>query len=145
VPWNRGRAKLRHSPSLSSERREFSTHTRGMDAGARARMPLIWLAIWRACEYKRASIEQKNLLFGVLLHWNTHTKDQELSANAMQVVRVSESKQIRRGDDHLPGFNGLEKPTVWIFPEILICLDCGFAECAIPESELHKRMRGATA
>jgi hypothetical protein len=46
---------------------------------------------------------------------------------------------------HLPGFNGLEKPTVWIFPEIVICLDCGFAECVVPESELRKLARGAAA
>jgi len=46
---------------------------------------------------------------------------------------------------HLPGLEGLDKPTVWIFPEILVCLDCGFAECLIPEAELPKLARGTAA
>jgi hypothetical protein len=46
---------------------------------------------------------------------------------------------------HLPGLEGLDKPTVWIFPEILVCLDCGFAQCLIPETELAKLARGTAA
>ncbi|HTS56236.1 MAG TPA: hypothetical protein VMH03_01725 [Terriglobales bacterium] len=46
---------------------------------------------------------------------------------------------------HLPGREGLDKPTVWIFPELLVCLDCGFALCLIPEAELPKLARGAAA
>jgi len=57
----------------------------------------------------------------------------------------NQSKFSAEMNIHLPGFNGLEKPTVWIFPEIVVCLDCGFAECAIPECELHKLTRGAEA
>jgi hypothetical protein len=37
---------------------------------------------------------------------------------------------------HFPGFEGLDKPIVWVFPKILVCLNCGFAEFAIPETEL---------
>jgi hypothetical protein len=29
------------------------------------------------------------------------------------------------------------KPTVWTFPKLLICLDCGFTECVIPAVELR--------
>jgi hypothetical protein len=57
----------------------------------------------------------------------------------------NQSKFSAEMNIHLPGFNGLEKPTVWIFPEMVVCLDCGFAECTIPESELHKLARGAAA
>lgn len=28
---------------------------------------------------------------------------------------------------HFPGIEGLNKPIVWAFPEVLICLNCGFA------------------
>ena len=37
---------------------------------------------------------------------------------------------------HFPGWEGLEKPTVWVFPKILVCLDCGFAEFSVPKTEL---------
>ena len=38
---------------------------------------------------------------------------------------------------HFPGLAGLNKPIVWVFPKLLVCLDCGFAEVAIPETELR--------
>jgi hypothetical protein len=43
------------------------------------------------------------------------------------------------------GVEGLDKPTVWVFPELLVCLDCGFAQCLIPETELPKLARGSPA
>lgn len=45
---------------------------------------------------------------------------------------------------HFPGHEGLKKATVWLFPEVLICLDCGFAEFLIPEKELAD-LRGSAA
>jgi hypothetical protein len=38
---------------------------------------------------------------------------------------------------HFPGLKNLDKPTVFVFPEILVCMDCGFTELVIPESELR--------
>ena len=37
---------------------------------------------------------------------------------------------------HFPGLEGLNKPIVWVFPKLLVCLNCGFTEFAIPETEL---------
>jgi hypothetical protein len=37
---------------------------------------------------------------------------------------------------HFPGLKGLEMPIVWVFPKILVCLDCGFTEFEIPRTEL---------
>ncbi len=37
---------------------------------------------------------------------------------------------------HFPGLAGLNKPIVWVFPKISVCLDCGFSEFEIPEREL---------
>ena len=37
---------------------------------------------------------------------------------------------------HFPGLEGLDKPIVWVFPKLLVCMDCGFTEFAIPETEL---------
>jgi len=30
---------------------------------------------------------------------------------------------------------GIDIPTVWAFPKILICMDCGTAQFMIPEAE----------
>jgi hypothetical protein len=38
---------------------------------------------------------------------------------------------------HFRGIDGLTKPIVWVFPEILVCFDCGSAEFAVPERELR--------
>jgi hypothetical protein len=38
---------------------------------------------------------------------------------------------------HFPGLKGLDKSIVWVFPTIVVCLNCGFAEFAIPETELR--------
>ena len=46
---------------------------------------------------------------------------------------------------HFPGWEGLDKPTVWIFPEIGACLKCGFAEFSIPENELRELAKQAAA
>jgi hypothetical protein len=37
---------------------------------------------------------------------------------------------------HFPGLNGLDKPIVWVFPQLLVCLDCGSAQFTVPEAEL---------
>jgi len=31
--------------------------------------------------------------------------------------------------------NGLNIPTVWVFPKISVCMDCGTAQFTIPEAE----------
>ena len=37
---------------------------------------------------------------------------------------------------HFPGLHGLNKPPVWVFPQLLVCLDCGISQFAVPETEL---------
>jgi|HubBroStandDraft_6_1064221.scaffolds.fasta_scaffold106508_1 hypothetical protein len=39
---------------------------------------------------------------------------------------------------HFPGLQNIEKPVVWVFPEVLVCLDCGTAEFDVPEAELRQ-------
>jgi hypothetical protein len=38
---------------------------------------------------------------------------------------------------HFPGLKGLDKPIVWVFPKLTVCLDCGFTEFPVPETELR--------
>jgi hypothetical protein len=37
---------------------------------------------------------------------------------------------------HMPGFKNAGKPTVMVFPKVLVCLDCGFAQFSAPETAL---------
>jgi hypothetical protein len=37
---------------------------------------------------------------------------------------------------HFAGMSGLEKPIVFVFPEIMVCLACGHAEFTVPDTEL---------
>lgn len=36
---------------------------------------------------------------------------------------------------HFPGIKGIDIPTVWVFPALLVCMDCGAAHFTIPETE----------
>ena len=39
---------------------------------------------------------------------------------------------------HFPGMKGIDIPSVWVFPRILVCMDCGAAQFTIPEAERRK-------
>lgn len=43
---------------------------------------------------------------------------------------------------HFPGLDGLNKPIVWVFPELAICPNCGFTEFFVPERELRVLVEG---
>jgi len=44
---------------------------------------------------------------------------------------------------HFSGIDGLDKPIVWVFPKVLVCLHCGFAEFAVPQRELQVLAQGS--
>jgi len=58
---------------------------------------------------------------------------------------ANQSKFIGEIGIHFPGFKNIDKPIVWVFPEIVICLDCGTAEFAVPEAELRLLAKGDPA
>jgi hypothetical protein len=37
---------------------------------------------------------------------------------------------------HFSGLKNLDKPSVFVFPKILVCLDCGFSRFTTPEDAL---------
>jgi hypothetical protein len=43
---------------------------------------------------------------------------------------------------HFPGLKGLDKPTVWVFPKLAVCLECGFTAFTVPERELRVLVKG---
>jgi hypothetical protein len=46
---------------------------------------------------------------------------------------------------HFPGLENIDKPAVWVFPKLVVCLDCGTAEFAVPEEELRQLAKGDAA
>ena len=37
---------------------------------------------------------------------------------------------------HFPGLKNVDKPSVFVFPKILVCLDCGYSRFTIQDTEL---------
>ena len=46
---------------------------------------------------------------------------------------------------HFPGLEGLDRPHLWVFPQVLVCLNCDDAEFLIPEGELRALAKGDAA
>jgi hypothetical protein len=38
---------------------------------------------------------------------------------------------------HFGGLDGLDKPLVWVFPKLRVCLNCGATTLTVPERELR--------
>jgi hypothetical protein len=43
---------------------------------------------------------------------------------------------------HFPGLKYIDQPVVWVFADVVVCLDCGTAEFAVPEEELRQLAKG---
>jgi hypothetical protein len=43
---------------------------------------------------------------------------------------------------HFLGLKNNDTPVVFVFPELIVCLDCGTAEFAVPEAELRELAKG---
>jgi len=43
---------------------------------------------------------------------------------------------------HFSGLKNIDKPVVWVFPELVVCLHCGTAEFAVPEAKLRVLAKG---
>lgn len=56
---------------------------------------------------------------------------------------TNQSKYTAEMNLHFPGYAGLEEPTVLIFPEVMICIDCGFSEFSVAKPELRKLAKAA--
>jgi hypothetical protein len=62
--------------------------------------------------------------------------------------RICESANVRwlnaEANLHFPGWRGLDQPSVFAFPRVLVCLDCGHAEFRVAIRELQL-IRAGTA
>ena len=58
----------------------------------------------------------------------------------MACKKCSSRKQVTFGTEmniHFPGREGFEKPTVLVFSQVSICLNCGLADFKVPDRELR--------
>ncbi len=39
---------------------------------------------------------------------------------------------------HFPGFENLNRPAVFAFPQLVVCMDCGFSQFSLPEADLRR-------
>jgi hypothetical protein len=46
---------------------------------------------------------------------------------------------------HWPRLKNIDKPIVWVFTEIVACLDCGIVEFAVPEAQIPQLKKGDAA
>jgi hypothetical protein len=64
-----------------------------------------------------------------------------LLVNAALPCKVCGSENVHklRGEIAMrsPGLKNIDKPIVWVFPDIVVCMECGIAEFALPEAELR--------
>jgi hypothetical protein len=58
---------------------------------------------------------------------------------------VNQKKFTAEMSIHFPELKDIDKPVVWIFPEVVVCLDCGTAEFAVLEAELRQLAKGDAA
>jgi len=58
---------------------------------------------------------------------------------------VNQSKFTAEMGIHVRGLTNVDRPVVWVFPELVVCLDCGGAEFAVPEAELRQLAKGDAA
>lgn len=60
----------------------------------------------------------------------------------MQVVRIRQTTEFHAEVAiHSPGLEGLNRPIVWVFPELFLCLTCGKKEFIVPDNDLRTLMK----
>jgi hypothetical protein len=60
-------------------------------------------------------------------------------SEAMRCESCASETQLKFGAEmiiHFSGRDGLDKPIVWVFPKLLVCMACGRTEFKIPQAEL---------
>lgn len=78
---------------------------------------------------------------------DVNTSREFILSKIMSCRRCSSDHQSTFGTEtniHFQGRRGLDKPTVWVFPKVVVCLDCSFAEFVVPKNELHVLVEGLT-
>jgi len=43
---------------------------------------------------------------------------------------------------HFPGLEGLDKGVVWVFPKLIVCLQCGLGQFDVPDEQKEQLKNG---
>ncbi len=62
----------------------------------------------------------------------------------MSCTVCASANQVEFATEMAIHFSSKDKPHVFAYPKLLVCLDCGFSRCTIPETELHVLRQGRT-
>jgi hypothetical protein len=63
----------------------------------------------------------------------------EMAGGAMSCLSCMSNDQAEFAAEmiiHFFGLKNLDNPGIWVFPKLLVCLDCGFSPFTVPKSEL---------
>lgn len=74
--------------------------------------------------------------------------DHQIVGCVMICLSCGSTKQFELAAEmlvHFPGVKNIDKPGVWLFPELLVCLDCGFSRFIVPAAELESVTNGTLA
>lgn len=72
------------------------------------------------------------------MRWNKGPLLGEVGMPCRSCGSVNQSKFSGEMAIHFPGLRNIDKPVVWAFPTIVVCLDCGTAEFTLTEAELRQ-------
>lgn len=79
------------------------------------------------------------------LGWANHNLAGEETMNCKSCNSDNQQWFASEINIHFPGLKNLDKPTVFVFPQLVVCMDCGFTEFAVPETELGMLRNGTAA
>jgi hypothetical protein len=68
-----------------------------------------------------------------------------LAMSCMYCASTNQAEFPAETNIHFPGLRNAGKPGVFVFPRILVCLDCGFSSFVTPSSELEQLAEVAPA
>ena len=58
---------------------------------------------------------------------------------------VNQKKFSAGMDIHFPGLKDVGTPPIWVFADVVVCLNCGVAEFAVPGEQLGQLASGNAA
>lgn len=132
--------QIKQSRALVAEARRLTSELMVQAAASKTRVKGLGQARVPSPDTELSQPYQRGFRFGIRSGQFCWRLPQSGRKEFMQCRRCGTSQSVQKfGGEvalHFPGRDGLNKPIVWVFPQILACLDCGIAEFEVPEEQL---------